>query len=135
MDILKDASIGIVDSFFPGYTPLQKRNNVRFLHAMTVFLMALLFIFAPARSYVRYGIFGLYCLFIFLYVTLGDCWVYHVEQEYFKTENDAGVLSPLVDLLGLPNEPVVQDVITGVGYSFVALLSVCLLIRDSFGVY
>jgi hypothetical protein len=135
MDILKDATISIVDSFFPGYTPLQKRNNVRFLHGMTVFLMALFFIFAPARSYTRYGIFGLYCFFIFLYVTLGDCWVYHVEKEYFEVKNDAGVLAPLVDLLGLPNEPVVQDVITGVGYTFVALLSVCLLIRDSFGVY
>jgi hypothetical protein len=135
MDILKDATIGIVDSFFPGYTPLQKRNNVRFIHAMTVFLMALFFIFAPARSYARYAIFGLYSLFIFLYVTLGDCWVYHVEQEYFKTENDAGVLAPLVDLLGLPNEPVVQDVITGVGYAFVGLLSFCIMIRDSFGVY
>jgi hypothetical protein len=135
MDILKEASIGIVDSFFPGYTPLQKRNNVRFLHGMTVFLMALFFIFAPARSYARYAIFGLYSLFIFLYVTLGDCWVYHVEQEYFKVEHDAGVLEPLVHLLGLPNEPVVHNVITGVGYAFVGFLSICLMIRDSFGVY
>jgi hypothetical protein len=135
MDIFKNATIHLVDTVLPGYSPQQKRNNVRFVHSMTVFLMALLFIFAPARSSLRYGIFGMYCFFIFLYIALGDCWVYHVEQEYFQVENDAGVLSPLVDLLGLPNEPIVQDVITGVGYAFVAFLTVCLLIRDSFGVY
>ena len=135
MEILKSATISIVDSFFPGYTNQQKRNNVRFIHGMTVFLLALLFIFSPSKSSIRYSIFGLYLLFIVLYISLGDCWVYKVEQEYFQTKNDAGVLEPLVHLLGLPNEPIVQEVITGVGYAFVMFLIVCLMIRDSFGIY
>lgn len=135
MDAFRDTTVSIVNFVFKDYTNKQKRENVRFLHGMTVFLLGFFIIFAPSRSWQRILSFGLYILFIVLYIALGDCWVYHVEQEFFEVKEDGGVLTPLRDLLGLPDDEQTKKVFTSVGYFFVFLIGSCLMVRDSFGVY
>jgi Ca2+/Na+ antiporter len=120
---------------FSGYTNKQKRDNVRFIHGMTVFGLGMFFLFAPSRSWQRILAFSLYVVFILLYITLGDCWVYQVENEFFSEKNDDGVLGPLRTLLGLPDDENTKRVFTSVGYFFVCFIGSCILVRDSFGIY
>jgi hypothetical protein len=135
MDTFRDTTVSLVNTLFPGYTDKQKRDNVRFLHGMSVFALGMFFLFAPSRSWQRILAFLLYMIFIVLYIVLGDCWVYHVEQEFFHVEEDGGVLTPLRDLLGLPDDENTKRVFTSLGYFFVCFVGSCILIRDSFGIY
>lgn len=135
MDFLRDATVSIANILFAGYTDRQKRDNVRFIHGMIVFLLGMFFLFSPGRSWQRILAFSIYVVFIILYVALGDCWVYHVEKEFFVVEEDGGVLGPLRDLLGFPNDDNTQRIFSSIGYFFVCFIGSCLMIRDSFGVY
>ncbi len=135
MEALRDATISVANLVFQGYSNKQKRDNVRFLHSMTIFLLAMLFIFAPSRSWARILSFSLYILFIILYVTLGDCWVYVVENEFEKVENDGGILTPLRTLLGFPEDEYTQRIFTSLGYFFACFIGSCFMVRDSFGIY
>ena len=119
---------------FDGYTPKQKRDNVRFLHGMTLFLLTMLFIFSPSRSFARYLVLGLYIAFAALYVIYGSCWVTDVESKLHNTTQGA-VLDPVLSLLGIPKTKETRQVVVGVGYLFSILLMSCLAIRDMFGVY
>ena len=119
---------------FDGYTPKQKRDNVRFLHGMTLFLLTILFIFSPSRSFARYFVLGLYIAFAALYKIYGSCWVSDVEKTYYNKSYGA-VLDPALSLLGIPRTKETREVVTGVGYLFSILLMSCLMIRDMFGVY
>ncbi len=119
---------------FDGYTPKQKRDNVRFLHGMTLFLLTILFIFAPSRSFTRYLVLGLYIAFAMLYIIYGSCWVTDVESKLHNTSPGA-VLDPVLSLLGIPKTKETRQVVVGVGYLFSILLMSCLVIRDMFGVY
>ena len=119
---------------FDGYTPKQKRDNVRFLHGMTLFMLTMLFIFAPSRSFARYLVLGLYIAFAILYIIYGSCWVTDVESKLHNTSPGA-VLDPVLSLLGIPKTKETRQVVVGVGYLFSILLMSCLVIRDMFGVY
>lgn len=119
---------------FDGYTPRQKRDNVRFLHGMGLFLLTMLFIFAPSRSFARYFVLGLYIVFAVLYKAYGACWVTEVEKTHMNTSAGA-VLDPILALLGIPRTKESREVVTGVGYLFSILLMSCLMLRDMFGVY
>lgn len=77
----------------------------------------------------------MYIVFIGLYITLGNCWVYEVENSFQEVEDDAGVLGPLRDLLGFPHDTETKRIFTSIGYFFVCLTGSLLLLRDSFGVY
>ena len=135
MDTLREATVSLANCVFSGYSNKQKRDNVRFIHGMTVFALGMFFLFSPSRSWQRILSFSLYLVFILLYVILGDCWVYHVENEFFSEENDGGVLTPLRNLLGLPDDENTKRVFTSVGYFFVCFIGSCIMIRDSFGIY
>ena len=135
MDLLRDTTVAIANILFSGYTDKQKRDNVRFLHGMTILFLSLLFVFAPSRSWARLASFGLYMIFIILYIVLGECWVYLVEKEFLEVEEDGGILAPLRDLLGLPHDPMTSRVFTSLGYFFAFFIGSCLLLRDSFGIY
>ena len=135
MDTFRDISVSIVNVLFSGYTDRQKRDNVRFIHGMVVLALGMFFLFSPSRSWQRIVAFSIYMLFIVLYVVLGDCWMYHVEKEFFEVEEDGGVLAPLRDLLGLPDDENTKRVFTTLGYFFVCFIGSCLMIRDSFGIY
>lgn len=134
MEFMKSWTHGLADIFFPHCTPKQKRDNIRFFHGMIIFGLAMMFIFAPSRSFARYLILVLYIVFALLYYFLGDCWVAVVEREVYKKGN-AAVLDSLLSLLGVPRNIYNQYMITGVAYVFSNLLLGCLMIRDMFGVY
>lgn len=135
MDSFRDTTVAIANRLFSGYTDKQKRDNVRFIHGMTILFLSLFFLFAPSRSWARLVSFAIYMLFIILYIVLGDCWVYHVEKEFFEVEEDGGILAPLRDLLGLPHDPMTSRVFTSLGYFFAFFIGSCILLRDSFGIY
>ena len=135
MEILREKTIHLVNIVFQNYTNTQKRNNVRFLHSTAVFLLALLFVFAPSRSWARILSYSLYLLFISLYCWLGNCWIYEVESSFLEVEEDPGVLGPLRDLLGVPHDTQTKRIFTSIGYFFVFLTGSMLLIRDCFGIY
>lgn len=135
MEVLRDSTIQLTNTLFYGYNDTQKRNNVRFLHSTVVYSLAILFLFAPSRSWARILSYSLYILFIGLYIILGNCWVYEVENSFEKVEDDAGVLGPLRDLLGFPHDAQTKRIFTSLGYFFVCLTGTMLLLRDSFGIY
>ena len=127
-------TLKVSNVIFDGYTPRQKRDNVRFLHGMSLFLLTMLFIFAPSRSFARYFVLALYIVFAILYKIYGSCWVTEVEKAHHTT-SIGGVLDPALALLGIPRTKESREVVTGVGYLFSILLMSCLSIRDMFGVY
>jgi hypothetical protein len=134
MESMTVITLKLSNVLFDGYTPKQKRDNVRFLHGMTLFLLTMLFIFAPSRSFARYLVLGLYIAFAMLYVVYGSCWVSDVESKLHNTAPGA-VLDPVLSLLGIAKTKETRQVVVGVGYIFSILLMSCLIIRDMFGVY
>jgi hypothetical protein len=134
MESMTVITLKLSNVLFDGYTPKQKRDNVRFLHGMTLFLLTMLFIFAPSRSFARYVVLGLYIVFAVLYKVYGACWVTEVEKAHRST-SVGGVLDPALSLLGIPRTKESREVVTGVGYLFSILLMFCLTVRDMFGVY
>jgi hypothetical protein len=134
MESMTVITLKLSNVLFNGYTPKQKRDNVRFLHGMTLFLLTMLFIFAPSRSFARYLVLGLYIAFAMLYVVYGSCWVSDVESRLHNTTPGA-VLDPVLSLLGIAKTKETRQVVVGVGYIFSILLMSCLIIRDMFGVY
>lgn len=134
MEAMTNATFQLSEFLFAGYTPRQKRDNVRFIHGMILFLLTMLFIFAPSRSFARYLVLGLYISFAVLYYVYGSCWVSDVEAKLHNTSN-GGVLDPALSLLGIPRTKETRAVVTGTGYLFSILLMTCLIIRDMFGVY
>lgn len=134
MEYMVITTLKLSNTIFDGYTPKQKRDNVRFLHGMTLFLLTMLFIFAPSRSFARYLVLSLYLAFAGLYIMYGSCWVTDVESKLHDTSPGA-VLDPVLSLLGTPKTKETRQVVVGVGYIFSILLMFCLIIRDMFGVY
>ena len=125
-----------VDTVFSHCTPKQKRDNLKFIHGMGVLFLAIAFIFSPSRSFIRYGILGLYLTFASFYAILGDCWVSRVEQDLFKTKHDPpAVLDPILTLIGIPKNVESRETTTRIAYLFTIILLSCLMIRDIFGVY
>lgn len=134
MESMTVITLKLSNILFDGYTSKQKRDNVRFLHGMTLFLLTMLFIFAPSRSFARYLVLSLYILFAVLYRIYGACWVTEVEKAHHNT-SVGGVLDPALSLLGIPRTSQSREIVTGIGYLFSILLMFCLMIRDLFGVY
>jgi len=134
MESMTVITLKLSNVLFNGYTPKQKRDNVRFLHGMTLFLLTMLFIFAPSRSFARYFVLGLYIVFAVLYKIYGACWVSEVEKIHLNT-SIGGVMDPALSLLGIPKTKESREIVTGIGYLFSILLMSCLMLRDLFGVY
>jgi hypothetical protein len=134
MEFMKWWTRGGIDIVFLNHTPKQKREALRFIHGMVLFCFALLFIFAPSRSFARYIVLTFYIGSGLLYYFLGDCWVSVVEREYHK-KGKSGVLDPVLTLLGYPITSEYQYMVTSVGYILSNFMLLCLMIRDLFGVY
>ena len=131
---MTNATFQLSEFLFVGYTPKQKRDNIRFVHGMTLIIFTLLFIFAPSRSFGRYLALSFFVTVAFLYKHYGSCWVSDVESKTYNKSN-TGVLDALLSLLGIAKTKESREIVTGVGYFFAIILMSCLAIRDMFGVY
>lgn len=134
MEAMTNATFQLSEFLFEGYTPRQKRDNVRFVHGLTLVLFTLLFIFAPSRSVGRYLALTFFVVVAFLYKYYGSCWVTDVETKLYEKSSGA-ILDPVLSLLGIPRTKESREIVVGVGYLFVIILMGCLAIRDMFGVY
>ena len=136
MDFMKWWTHGLANFTFPHCTPKQKRDNVKFIHGLSVLFMASLFIFAPSRSFSRYFALAIYILFAGLYALFGDCWVSQVEKEIFsKSDNPPAVLDPIITLIGLPKNKETRELTTRISYFFMIVILAMLTIRDIIGYY
>ena len=124
------------DNIFSHCTPKEKRDNLRFIHGLVVLFLAITFIFSPSRSFIRYGILGLYIILASFYAILGSCWVSQVENDLFKTKHDPPtVIDPVLTLIGIPKTKETRETTTRIAYLFAIIILMCLMIRDVFGVY
>lgn len=134
MEAMTNATFQLSEFLFEGYTPRQKRDNIRFVHGLTLIIFTLLFIFAPSRSFGRYLAFTFFVAVAFLYKYYGSCWVTDVEERSYNKSSGA-ILDPVLSLIGIPRTKESREIVVGVGYLFVIILMSCLVVRDMFGVY
>ncbi len=136
MEFLVGSTKGLVEFVFDGYTPKQKRDNVRFLHGVIPVCLVLMFIFSPSRSHARLFVIGCFVVFTTLFFTLKDCWVSLVETEYVEQENDdLGVVGPLINLVGSEITKESRKLTTAIAYIYTFALMTLLTVRDMYGVY
>jgi hypothetical protein len=136
MDTLVSLTKEIFDFLFQGYTPKQKRDNLRFFHGLVVFSLVMIFIFSPSRSWARWIVIGFFALFITLYITLGNCWISLVETEYVSdNQDDEGVLIPILNLTGHPITDESKTLTTSIAYVYTISLMFLLTLRDCYGIY
>lgn len=136
MEFLVGSTKGLVEFVFDGYTPKQKRDNVRFLHGVIPVCLVLMFIFSPSRSYARLLVIGSFIVFTTLFFTLKDCWVSIVEIGYVEEEkNDIGVVGPLINLVGSDITKETRRLTTAIAYIYTFGLMTLLTVRDMYGVY
>lgn len=136
MEFLVGATKGLVEFIFDGYTPQQKRDNVRFIHGLVPVCLVLMFIFSPSRSYARLLVIGCFVVFTTLFFTLKDCWVSLVEEDYIKQEEtDLGVVGPLINLVGGDVTRESRKLTTAIAYIYTFGLMALLTVRDMYGVY
>ena len=136
MEFLVGATKGFAEFVFEGYTPRQKRDNIRFIHALVPCCLILMFIFSPSRSYARLLVIGFFMIFTTLFFTLKDCWVSLVEEEYIDQEDsDLGVVGPLINLVGANITKETRKLTTAIAYIYTMVLIFLLTIRDMYGIY
>lgn len=135
MEFLINATKGIVETIFDGYTPKQKRENIQFLHGLFVFCLVMIFVFSPSRSSARWIIIGLFSFFIFLYICFKDCWVSVVESEYDVEGSYSGPLGAMINLTGTPITKETKDLTTSIAYVYTISLMLVLTLRDFYGIY
>lgn len=135
MDTLVSITKTIFEAIFDGYTPKQKRENIQFLHGLFVFSLTMIFVFSPSRSRARWIVIGLFSLFIFLYITLKDCWVSVVEHEYDEGGEYGGPLGAMINLTGTPFTKETKSLTTSIAYVYTISLMVALTLRDCYGIY
>ena len=138
MGLLVDKTKDLAEFLFNGYTTKQKRDNIRFLHGMVLFCLVMVFIFSPSRSWARWIVIGFFALFITLYITLKECWISVVENEYGSEEmkeDNEGVLIPMLNLTGHPITPETKTLVTSIAYIYTIGIMFLLTLRDCYGIY
>lgn len=136
MEFLVGATKGLVEFVFDGYTPQQKRDNIRFIHGVIPVCLVLMFIYSPSRSYARLFVIGCFVVFTTLFFVLKDCWVSLVETEYVEQEEtDIGVVGPLINLVGAQITKESRKLTTAIAYIYTFALMTLLTVRDMYGIY
>ena len=138
MGLLVDKTKDLAEFLFNGYTTKQKRDNIRFLHGMTLFCLVMLFIFSPSRSWARWIVIGCFGVFVTLYITLKDCWISLVENEYESEdtkEDNQGVLIPMLNLTGHPITDESKIMVTSISYFYTIAIMLLLTLRYCYGIY